>query len=436
MLEEPILPPDITITLDRDGVIQNAVSSAALDEERLEDWRGRSWGETVDPAIGAAVRKMIDAMRQSGDSSYLQVRQRFPSGRELPIEYTTISLGKKAGFVAVGRSLETIVDLQSRLVAAQQAREQDYWKLREIETRYRLLFDASNEAVVLVRATNLRIVEANLAASKQLGLVPGGEFFPDMPGRDRKSFEMMLDRVREQGRAPGIAIHLDASPAPWSLRANLMTTQSDGFYLFQMSPMGGAALPRERSIANSFEDIIQRLPDGFAIIDRDAIVRRANNTFLDLAQVGAESAVIGQTMKKWMSRPGADVMVILNMVQRHGSVRMMTTTLEGELGSLTEVEVSAVGDAMGRPDFVGLLLRDITTRARADGAAPRRSDAPSPESSSLEAIVRMSTEAIERSTIAQALERSQGNRTAAAKYLELSRQSLHAKLKRYGFDEK
>jgi transcriptional regulator PpsR len=216
----------------------------------------------------------------------------------------------------------------------------------------------------------------------------------------------------------------------------MMTTQSDGFYLFQMSPMGGAAPPRERSVVDSFEDIIQRLPDGFAIIDRDAIVRRANNTFLDLAQVGSESGVIGQTMKKWMSRPGADVTVILNMVQRHGSVRMMTTTLEGELGSLTEVEVSAVGDTMGRPDFVGLLLRDITTRGRAEGAVSRGPEGPGPENHSLEAIVRMSTEAIERNTIAQALERFQGNRTAAAKYLDLSRQSLHAKLKRYGFDEK
>ena len=47
------------------------------------------------------------------------------------------------------------------VLGAQQAMEQDYWKLREIETRYRLLFDASNEPVLLIGAEDLRVVEAN-----------------------------------------------------------------------------------------------------------------------------------------------------------------------------------------------------------------------------------------------------------------------------------
>ena len=51
--------------------------------------------------------------------------------------------------------------------------EQDYWKLREVETRYRVLFDASNEAVLLLNADTLRIVEANPAAIRALGLARG-----------------------------------------------------------------------------------------------------------------------------------------------------------------------------------------------------------------------------------------------------------------------
>ena len=69
------------------------------------------------------------------------------------------------------------------------------------------------------------------------------------------------------------------------------------------------------------------------------------------------------------------------------------------------------------------------------GAARQSSADPRAEKNSLEALVRASTEAIERATINEALERFRGNRTAAAKYLDLSRQTLHAKLKRYGFDE-
>ncbi len=431
MVEMPLVRPDVTLTLDGEGVIRSAVSSQALEDETLETWRGRPFGETIDLEIS----KMLEDIRRDGHSSCFQVKQRFPSGRELPMEYTAVSLGRGGGIIAIGKSLQMIADLQARLIAAQHAREQDYWKLREIETRYRLVFDASSEAAALVRTTNLRVVEANLTASKILGIVPGAEFLPGLSARERRAFETMLERVREQGRAPGIAVHLDGSSTPWSLRASMATTQSDAFYLFQMSPIGGTA-PTVQADAPSLETLLQRLPDGFVVVDREGAVRHANHTFLDFAQVGAESAIVGQRLKRWLSRPGSDVSVILNMVQRHGSVRNMSTQIEGQLGSLTDVEVSAVGDSNGAPNYFALLVRDTTQRNRADVSSRPHERASKADAISLEALVRTSTESIERSTIAEALERTRGHRTAAAKYLGLSRQSLHAKLKKYGFDEK
>ena len=299
MVDNPLVRPDVTLTLDGGGVIRSAVSSQALEDEALDAWAGRPFGETIDLEI----TKMLEEIAREGHSSCFQVRQRFPSGRELPMEYTAVSLGRGGGIIAVGKSLQMIADLQARLSAAQQAREQDYWKLREIETRYRLVFDASSEATALVRTTNLRVVEANLAASRALGIVPGAEFLPDISARERRTFETMLERVREQGRAPGIALHLGGASTPWSLRATMATTQSDAFYLFQISPMGGTA-PAVHAEVPSLETLIQRLPDGFVIVDPEGQIIRANNTFLDLAQVGAESAIMGQKLKRWISRPG------------------------------------------------------------------------------------------------------------------------------------
>ena len=49
-------------------------------------------------------------------------------------------------------------------------------------------------------------------------------------------------------------------------------------------------------------------------------------------------------------------------------------------------------------------------------------------------LVRATAATVERHCILAALELSDGNRTAAAEMLGLSRQSLYAKLNRYGFD--
>ncbi len=436
MLGNPFAKPDITLTLDVHGVILDIVPSDALAEEELDGWRGRPWGDTIDPAVTLEVKRMIEEMRQKGASSCFQVNQLLPSGRQLPFEYSTISLGRSAGFVAIGKNLQAISDLQERLHLAQQERERDYWKFREIETRYKMLFDASTEAAVVVRVTNLRIVEANVAAIRSLGLLPGPEFHPDMPARDRKSFESMLEQVREKGRAPGIALHLAPGESVWSLRASLMTTEAGSFYLFQMTPMGAPPIEASADEAALIANIMQRLPDGFAIVDRNAIIRKVNHTFLDLAQVGAERAVIGQSIKRWLSKPGADIAVIMGLAQRHGSVRSMTTTIYGDLGSSTQVEISAIADRAGQPQHIGLLLRDVTMRSIAGHASTAVSHGGEALDTrlgelSLEDLVRASTEALEQKMILSALEQCSGNRTAAAKLLRLSRQSLHTKLNKY-----
>jgi transcriptional regulator PpsR len=436
VIDEPADRPDITLTLDRDGVIRNVAPSDALENDSLERWRGRSWRETVPPELVSRVAEAMDASRRNGESLSFRVQQMLPSGRKLPVEYTTVSLGKNAGFIAIGRNLQNIADLQSRLLDAQKAREQDFWKLRDIERRYRAVLDASSEAVALVRATTMRVVEANVAAARQLGLVPGAEFLPDLSPRDRKALDAALDQAKAQGRAPNIALHL-ASGAQWGLRPSIVTSEADAFYLMQMSALGAA--PTQTAEAFNLDQILLRLPDAFVIVDKDGALLKANPTFLDLTQVGMESAVIGQNMGRWLSFPGEDISVVLSLLQRHGSVRAFRCRLEGELGSVTEIELSAVGDRAPNPQHVGVIIRDVTSRAAASESSDpldlgKFAVGDLASQGSLEAVVQSAVEAIERRYIEEALAKFRGNRTLAARRLGLSRQTLHVKLNKYKLD--
>ena len=439
MIRNPFARPDITLTLDKVGVIRDAVPSGELAEEGLDAWRGRPWSEVLDIKANGDVPKLIADMRKSGASSCFTANQVLPSGRELPFEFTTISLGKEAGFVAIGRSLQAVAELQSRVKSAQEEREKDYWKFRELETHYKMFFDASSDATVVVRVSNLRIVEANVAATKALGLLPGPELFPTMPSTDRKAFESLLEKVRNHGRAPAIALRLTEAKDLWSLRASLMTTESGAFYLFQMTPFGAAALAPPIAHPASVESFIKRLPDGFIIVDREGVVQFANDTFLDLTQTGVEAAVTGQNLKRWLSQPGADLTVLLSLLERHGSVRLMTTMLSGELGSNTPVEISAVGDKIAQPEFFGLVIRDTTIRPQESAGAPDEGAsivAALSEGLSLGELVKASKSEIEQKNILAMLELCHGNKAATAKRLGFSRQSLHSKLKRYHLNEK
>ncbi|HEY8125544.1 MAG TPA: transcriptional regulator PpsR [Methylocystis sp.] len=429
--------PDLTLTLDEDGVIQNVVMARSLAKEPLDEWLGRRWGEMMmEPAIDDGALRKIEDVRLRGDSSCFRVRQRFPSGRELAMEYTTFSLGKKAGFVAIGRSLEAISELQSRLQLAQEARERDYWKMREIDTRYRTLFDATSEAVVLVSASDLRVVEANLCATRNLDLAPGAPFLPRLDERDRRILDELLAKTREEGRAPGVVLRATPFGDLWSLRASRMDAESGALYLCQLTPMRELSGKADKAERFSMRGFIDRMPEGFVVIDREGVVQAANDAFLDLVQIGSEAAAIGRKLMRWLFSPGADANVMVALIEKHGDVRRFQTTIDGELGQSATVEISAMGDDAPQPNYFGLLIRDVAhQRARTEASARSDADATAVvddfDNRTLEQIVKMTTETIERKAIARALERFRGNRTVAARHLGLSRQSLHAKLKKY-----
>ncbi len=329
-----------------------------------------------------------------------------------------------------------MAELQSRLVAAQQATEREYWKLREVETRYRLLFDASSEAVLMIGGEDLRIVEANPAAARALGLSPGGEFASELTQKEREAFLSMLDRVNAQGRAPGIVLHFGPGLAPWAVRASLMTTEPRRGYVLRIAPAGARPV-RSAAELLPLEELIARLPDGFVVIDVEGTILHANAGFLDLVQAGAPGSVRGESLGRWLSQPGADLAVLLAHVQRHRTVRLFQTILFGELGLQTSVEISAAGMGDGKLRFCGMLLRDVSRRVpEREASSPSiqsilESPAQQNDQGSLINVVRAVIETVERRMIREALERSRGNRTVAAEQLGISRQSLHVKLNRY-----
>jgi transcriptional regulator PpsR len=442
-----IAQPDVTLLLDLEGVIREVTVGGTIPGEDVQDWLGRPWGETLgDSAAGDKVKRMLDDARARGISAFRQVTQRFPSGLELPMEYTTVLLGGRAGLLAIGKNLQAVAELQARLIAAQQTMERDYWKLRDVETRYRLLFDVSHEAVLVVRAANLRIAEANPAALRALGLgsqkpesAHGREIIAQAAAQDRDALQAMLQRVREHGKAPGILVHFGSSEKPWMVRASLMTAEPGPLFLLQLAPVDPSQIAPGGDGAISLDEVIEHVPDGFVLLDREGVIHRANRAFLDLIEVGSEGSVIGERLARWLWRPGADMAVLLANVHKHKAVRLFPTTINGELGTETEVEISAAYASDHDLRFVGVLIRNVTRRLTTPADSDRLRSALGSITeqigkSSLRKLVKETVGVLERHYVKEALELANGNRTAASELLGLSRQSLYTKLNRYGLD--
>ena len=166
---------DITLVLDGAGVIRDlAFAGASSLTDDLPDsraWVGRPIERDVAPDSRPKVAALLRDATTHGEPRWRHLNHMTPDGRAVPVLYCGVQIGGDGRVVLFGRDLRAMSDLQQRLVNAQQSLERDYARLRDVETRYRLLFQMSSEAVLIFDADKGRVTEANPAASP-LGSAP------------------------------------------------------------------------------------------------------------------------------------------------------------------------------------------------------------------------------------------------------------------------
>jgi DNA-binding NtrC family response regulator len=128
--------------------------------------------------------------------------------------------------------------------------------------------------------------------------------------------------------------------------------------------------------------------------------------------------------------------VLLANLAQYGVIRLFSTTIHGELGTESDVEISAASRIEREQRHHMVLVRDIGMRLPAsssNASRPLLQDAAFKPigSAPLRDLVSETTEVIERHYIESALDLTKGNRKAAAELLGLSRQALYSKLDRY-----
>ena len=453
--QEPQRRPDVLLTLDAAGIIRNATLSNQFAREDAAVWIGQSWAETVGEPERGRLRTMLDQVRMSGLCACGNVTQHFPSGLETPVEYTLLQYegyreGQRdgqTGLMAGGQTLSVVAELESQLLDAQRTIERNYWKLRELETRYRLLFTSSRDAVLLLRASTLRIIDLNPAAVHALGialtegkLATERRFSESLRADERPLFDGLVQRLRERGKAPGLQLHFGRKHTPLIVRASLINSAQEEVLLVQLIPTSAAQAVADTSTPAHVEDLLEGGPDGFVVIDHEGNILHANPAFLALTQLGSEAAVLGEPLERWLGRPGAGLSVLLANVLRMGAVRLFSTVLRGELGAVVQTEVSAVGRGDHHGGIIGVFIRDV-------GRRPSVGDAGKGMDSLLESLTRQigkttlrklvddTVAVVEQRYIEAALDLTGGNRTAAAELLGLSRQSLYVKLARYMLED-
>jgi transcriptional regulator PpsR len=437
---------DVTVLMTADGIICDQVmASADLPRGMFSGWPGKALSETVTVESRVKIEQLIGDATNGQPPRWRQVTHPMRDGQDIPISYSAVRAGPHGHIIAIGRDMSTMSMLQQRLLSAEQAVEQEYQRLRNAETRFRVLLQSATDAIMIVDARTGRVAECNPSAAtllnrqiKRLQNANIDDVFQDM---DKAAVKAALDALKNSGRTDDIVLHASESQEQAVVSFSMFRQESSTYFLLRMVPhaVGTSAvvLPKAQS---KVVKIISEMPDGFVVTDTDLKILTANAAFLEVVQLASEEQARGVSLDRWLGRQGVDVGHMVAQLQDKGEIRNFHTIVRGQFGAMEDVEVSAVAVTEGETPCFGFALHQVSRQKSADQRQEQSLLRSVDEFTRLvgkvplKELVRESTDIIERLCIEAALQMNGDNRASAAEMLGLSRQSLYVKLNRYGIE--
>ncbi|MEY3541130.1 MAG: hypothetical protein RL184_1203 [Pseudomonadota bacterium] len=435
---------DISLTLNRDGVIQSiAFGNPDLRSPNLEGWVGKNWLDVVTSESRLKIQALLQDANETSLSRFRQINVPSPGSADLPLLCATLKIGSTGQIIALARDLREISLLQQRLVDAQQAIERDYTRLRQLETRYRVLFEMASEAVIVLDANTFKIIEANPRAADLLGdsvkKLNGRLLMDYLTKGDRIQVQSLLSKVAYTSTVADLNTSIQSGQEVY-LSAAPFRNENQSLILVTLK-RAGEFIDRQDSSAQSL--VIQALenaPDGFIVTNSAGKILTANQAFLRLIMSDKLEQILNESLDRWLERSSVDLRVMLSNLQEKGAIKLFATSIRDTFGTLHPVEISAVSVPYPHA-CLGFTIREVGSRIRSK-IQPEESITRSSEELTqlvgrlpLKEIINETTDLIEQLCIKAALDLTRGNRVSASEMLGLSRQSLYIKLRKYNLSD-
>lgn len=438
---------DVAMIIDSGGVIRDlALANDDLVRDGFGSWLDKRWADTVTAESRHKVEEMLREAANDTGPRWRELNHPTDQGESIALRFIAVGAGKDGRVIAIGRDHRAVEELQQRLIKAQQGMERDYARLRDAESRYRLLFQLASEAVIVVDAGSKKIVEANPAADRLVGGADAdlmGRSFADVFDASCRDAAVTLLAMAQAGARVHAQTTLIGKGRSFSAAASLFRQDRSALYLVRLTPLDlavGDALG-ENEANDHLLEVLERMPDAFVVTDEKLNILTGNSAFLDITRLASKEQASAHALDEFLGRPGVDRNILITTLREHGSVSNFASVMRNRFGEQEDVEVSGVFVPTGETPCYGFTIRSVVRAApavpRVAGALPRSVEQLSHLVGrvTLKELVRESTDLVERLCIEAALELTGNNRASAAEILGLSRQSLYSKLHRYGLGD-
>lgn len=356
------LASDIALVIDADGVIRSVAQGGADPiAPGASQWVGRAWIDTVSGETRPKIENLLKEVAATGIARRREVNHPLGGDQSIPVAYTAIRLGADGPVLAAGRDLRAIAAIQKRFVESQQEMERGYWQARQAEARYQLLFQVATDAVLVVDADSLQIVEANHAAATMWNLpaaqLAGRPLGSGFEHHSRGAINELLGNARATGKSGEIRARLLGTQSSTSVVATPFRADDAMRLLVRMRAnepaAGGGAL--NQSIAR----LVDAASDGVVVTDSSGRIQVANPAFLELVGLSNESDAKGHPLMTWLSPADAPLAALVAKVRRDGIARHVESWVRRPGAPAAPIEIAAALLTEGDQECIGFTVRRV-----------------------------------------------------------------------------
>jgi transcriptional regulator PpsR len=233
---------EVALVIDPDGTIRSVAIGGESARGLSGDWVGRHFADIVTIESRPKVEQLLRDATLSGVTRRRQVNHPSEDGDDVPVSYALIRLGPRGPLLAVGRDMRPVAAVQQRFMLSQIQLEHDTMRRRQADARYRRLFQAVPDAMLVVDAGTLRIVEANGASRTLLDddseALPGRALADLLEPQARASAALVLAGAGEAVGPVEIRTRLAHSDMPIDVSISTIEADAERQLLVRIRPAG------------------------------------------------------------------------------------------------------------------------------------------------------------------------------------------------------
>ncbi len=359
---------------------------------------------------------------------------------EFPVRYKGFKMSNTDTVLLVGHDLTPVAEIQKKFVNSQLALEREYTRFRSYETRYKALVEFTTDPMILIDGFSGSILEINPPGNQMFHLKKDklvGQKLEKFVNWDEtvKLLEVLkTDAVANVTRALSLKVHNHSQMV--KIQSIMFRAENDLCLMLKLIPMN------ERiSTANEFPEILKKYyentKDSIVFTDKAGIIKHSNDSFLSLCSLGSDQLILGRSFSDFLARGIIDLKVLIDAAWENGTTMPFTTQLVSSYDVKTNIEITGTKASNEYGDYVCFLIRyspNSTKQRTNDTVVSEQATQKIMKlvgSAPLKELVADTNDIVEKICIETALKMTKNNRVATAEMLNLSRQSLYVKLRKY-----